>query len=75
MSQTASTPATPAPPPAGAEPDLSGQTRNLALALFAFTITFWAWNIIGPLGVRYTGELGLSSSQKALLVATPVLVG
>jgi NNP family nitrate/nitrite transporter-like MFS transporter len=75
MSQTASTPATPATPPGGAEPDLSGQTRNLALALFAFTITFWAWNIIGPLGVRYTGQMGLSSSQKALLVATPVLVG
>ncbi|GAA5032082.1 nitrate/nitrite transporter [Terrabacter aeriphilus] len=55
--------------------DLSGQGRNLALALFAFTVTFWAWNIIGPLGVRYTEQLGLTSSQKALLVATPVLVG
>jgi NNP family nitrate/nitrite transporter-like MFS transporter len=60
---------------ASTAPDLSGQSRNLALALLAFTMTFWAWNIIGPLGVRYTGELGLSSSQKALLVATPVLVG
>jgi NNP family nitrate/nitrite transporter-like MFS transporter len=60
---------------ASTAPDLSGQNRNLGLALLAFTITFWAWNIIGPLGVRYTGELGLSSSQKALLVATPVLVG
>lgn len=69
MSQTAATPR------AGAEPDLSGQNRNLALALFAFTVTFWAWNIIGPLGVRYTGQMGLSGSQKALLVATPVLVG
>ncbi|MGO4601557.1 MFS transporter [Terrabacter sp. 2YAF2] len=69
MSQTA------ASPRAGAEPELSGQNRNLALALFAFTITFWAWNIIGPLGVRYTAQMGLSSSQKALLVATPVLVG
>jgi MFS transporter, NNP family, nitrate/nitrite transporter len=55
--------------------DLSGQGKNLALATWAFAITFWAWNIIGPLGVRYTGEMGLSSSQKALLVATPVLVG
>jgi NNP family nitrate/nitrite transporter-like MFS transporter len=69
MSQTAATPR------AGAAPGLSGQTRNLALALFAFTVTFWAWNIIGPLGVRYAEQLGLSSSQKALLVATPVLVG
>ena len=36
----------------------SAQTRNLILALLAFTITFWAWNLIGPLGVRYTTELG-----------------
>ncbi|HZA04590.1 MAG TPA: MFS transporter [Propionibacteriaceae bacterium] len=52
-----------------------GQGRNLALALLAFTITFWAWNVIAPLGVRYTEELGLSAGQKSLLVATPVLVG
>ncbi|HET9647059.1 MAG TPA: nitrate/nitrite transporter [Microlunatus sp.] len=54
---------------------LPGRGRNLGLALLAFTITFWAWNIIGPLGVRYTQELGLSAPQKSLLVATPVLVG
>src|SRR6478672_13345601 len=54
---------------------LPGRGRNLGLALLAFTITFWAWNIIAPLGVRYTQELGLSATQKSLLVATPVLVG
>jgi MFS transporter, NNP family, nitrate/nitrite transporter len=53
----------------------TGQTKNLLLALLGFTITFWAWNIIGPLGVRYTAELGLSPSQASLLVAMPVLVG
>lgn len=52
-----------------------GQGRNLALALLAFAVTFWAWNLIGPLGVRYTQLLGLSAQQKSLLVATPVLVG
>ena len=51
------------------------RASNLALALLAFTITFWAWNIIAPLGVRYTEALGLSASQKSLLVAMPVLVG
>jgi MFS transporter, NNP family, nitrate/nitrite transporter len=50
-------------------------TRNLALATWTFAITFWAWNLIAPLGVRYTEELGLSANQKALLVAIPVLVG
>lgn len=52
-----------------------GRMRNLALATLAFAMTFWAWNLVGPLGVRYTDQLGLSSSQKALLVATPVIVG
>ena len=51
------------------------QTRNLLLALWAFTITFWAWNLIGPLGASYSEQLGLSTQQKSLLVATPVLVG
>jgi NNP family nitrate/nitrite transporter-like MFS transporter len=55
--------------------DKRSQTQNLILATWTFMITFWAWNIIAPLGVRYTEELGLSSGQKALLVAMPVLVG
>lgn len=54
---------------------MNGQSKNLALATLAFAISFWAWNMIAPLGVRYTEELGLSSGQKSLLVATPVLVG
>jgi NNP family nitrate/nitrite transporter-like MFS transporter len=53
----------------------TGQTKNLILALLGFTITFWAWNIIAPLGVRYSSELGLSSTQQSFLVAMPVLVG
>ena len=53
----------------------TGQTKNLLLALLGFTITFWAWNIIAPLGVRYSGELGLSPTQTSFLVAMPVLVG
>ncbi|SDS88958.1 MFS transporter [Jiangella sp. DSM 45060] len=53
----------------------AGQTRNLVLATVAFAVSFWAWNMVAPLGVRYTGELGLSSGEKSLLVATPVLVG
>ena len=55
--------------------DLSGQAKNLALATFAFTAAFWAWNLIGPLAVRYTEAMSLWGTQKALVVATPVLVG
>lgn len=53
----------------------TGQVRNLALATWAFAISFWAWNLIAPLGARYTADLGLTPGQKALLVAIPVLVG
>src|SRR5262245_7814624 len=52
-----------------------GQAKNLALATLAFAISFWAWNLIAPLGVRSTEAMGLSSGQKSLLVAIPVLVG
>lgn len=54
---------------------MSSQTKNLLLATWAFTISFWAWNMIGPLGVRYATDIGLSASEKSMLVATPVIVG
>lgn len=57
-------------------PDLrTGQGLNLFLATLAFGISFWAWNLIGPLGVRYSDILNLSSSQKSILVAIPIVVG
>lgn len=49
--------------------------RNLALATAAFAVTFWAWNLIGPLSGSYSGRLRLSPTQTSLLVAIPVLVG
>ncbi len=52
-----------------------GQASNLALATAAFAITFWAWNLIGPLSGSYSRQLGLSPTQTSLLVAIPVLVG
>ncbi|GGL32425.1 MFS transporter [Planomonospora parontospora] len=53
----------------------SGQTPNLVLATAAFAVTFWAWNLIGPLARTYSGQLGLSPTQTSMLVAIPVLVG
>lgn len=64
--------ATSAAPSTQALPD---RTKNLLLALLAFTITFWAWNLVAPLAVQYTAEMGLDSTQASLLIATPVLVG
>ncbi|MGC4933575.1 MFS transporter [Gordonia sp. DT30] len=51
------------------------QSVNLILATAAFTISFWAWNLIGPLGVTYAKDLSLSAAQKSVLVAIPILVG
>jgi len=52
-----------------------GQTRNLVLATLAFAISFWAWNMIAPLGVQYAKDMDLSSTNKSILVAVPILVG
>lgn len=54
---------------------LKGQARNLVLATLAFAVTFWAWNLIGPLSGSYSRQLRLSPTQTSLLVAIPVLVG
>ncbi len=52
-----------------------GPTGNLALATFVSMINFWAWNVIGPMSSKLSDEMGLTSSQSAVLVAMPVLVG
>lgn len=49
--------------------------RNLVMATVGFTINFWAWNLIGPLGPAFGKDLHLSSAAQSLLVAVPVLVG
>ncbi|BDZ54143.1 nitrate/nitrite transporter [Agromyces marinus] len=61
--------------PATGSTILPGRGLNLGLALLAFTITFWAWNMIAPLAVRYADELGLDATQQSMIIATPVIVG
>lgn len=61
--------------PAETPLDRRAQSLNLALATLAFTISFWAWNLIGPLGVRYASDMELSATAKSVLVAIPILVG
>jgi NNP family nitrate/nitrite transporter-like MFS transporter len=48
---------------------------QLGVATAGFTLSFWAWALISPLGARYADRLDLTSFEQALLVATPVLVG
>jgi NNP family nitrate/nitrite transporter-like MFS transporter len=47
----------------------------LATATIGFAVNFWAWALLSPLGPRFKDLLALSSSQQALLVAVPVIVG
>ena len=52
-----------------------GNTAQLALALLAFTVTFYGWALLGPLGPGLQEELELSDVQLSVVVAVPVLLG
>jgi NNP family nitrate/nitrite transporter-like MFS transporter len=54
----------------GGQPNLM-----LVLATVGFTINFWAWALIGPLGASYGEEFSLSAFQVSVIVAVPVIVG
>jgi NNP family nitrate/nitrite transporter-like MFS transporter len=50
-------------------------TLQLALATAAFTVCFYAWALLGPLGPDFQDELGLSDFETSAMVAVPVLLG
>ncbi|MEU2109924.1 MFS transporter [Streptomyces sp. NPDC019507] len=50
-------------------------TRALVLATVGFTLCFWAWALLAPLGTTLREELKLTSFQQSLVVAVPVIVG
>jgi NNP family nitrate/nitrite transporter-like MFS transporter len=52
-----------------------GNSLQLGLALVAFTVTFYGWALLGPLGPDLQEELDLSDSQLSVAVAVPVLLG
>ena len=55
--------------------DARGNGRQLGLALTAFTVTFYGWALLGPLGPQLQEDLGLSDLQLSAAVAVPVLLG
>lgn len=60
------------------EPAAPGAGRPmlmLVMATLGFAVNFWAWALLSPLGPRFKDLLALSSSEQALLVAVPVIVG
>jgi len=56
-------------------PPRAGAGRQLALATIAFTVSFYAWSLLGPLGPDLEEELGLSEFETSAMVAVPVLLG
>jgi NNP family nitrate/nitrite transporter-like MFS transporter len=48
---------------------------QLAAATAAFTICFYAWALLGPLGPDLQEELGISDFELSMLVAVPVVLG
>ncbi len=53
----------------------SGHTPTLLSAFLYFDIAFMVWVMLGPLGVQIAQSLELTSAQKGMMVATPVLAG
>ena len=51
----------------------AGHTPSLFAALIHFDVSFMVWTILGALGIYIAEDLGLSASEKGLLVATPLL--
>ncbi|MGZ8647085.1 MAG: nitrate/nitrite transporter [Solirubrobacteraceae bacterium] len=55
-----------------------GESRarvQLAAATVAFTVCFYAWALLGPLGPDLQDELALSDFELSVVVAVPVLLG
>jgi len=53
----------------------AGHTPKLFAAFLYFDISFMVWVMLGPLAVQIARDLALSSAQKGMMVATPVLAG
>lgn len=53
----------------------AGHPPSLAAALIHFDVSFMCWVLVGALGAYIATDLGLSSTQKGLMVAIPPLGG
>lgn len=52
-----------------------GSGTQLALATVAFTVCFYAWALLGPLGPDLQERLDLSDFELSAMVAVPVVLG
>jgi MFS transporter, NNP family, nitrate/nitrite transporter len=54
---------------------VNGHRPTVFAAFLHFDLSFMIWVLLGALGVSISEGLGLSSAQKGLMVATPILSG
>ena len=57
------------------KPQLNGHTPTLLACFLQFDLSFMLWVMLGALGVFIAESLKLNASNKALLVAIPILSG
>jgi len=53
----------------------AGHTPTLFAAFLYFDLSFMVWYVLGPMGVQIAADLGLTTQQRAMMVATPILAG
>ena len=53
----------------------SGHTPTLFSAFFYFDLSFMVWYLLGPLQIQIAKALELSTQQRAMMVAVPILAG
>jgi NNP family nitrate/nitrite transporter-like MFS transporter len=53
----------------------SGHTPTLFAAFLYFDISFMVWYLLGPMAVQIATDLQLTTQQRSLMVATPILAG
>ena len=53
----------------------AGHTPTLFAAFLYFDLSFMVWYLLGPLAVQIAADLQLTTQQRGLMVATPILAG
>ena len=53
----------------------SGHTPTLFCSFLYFDLSFMVWYLLGPMQVQIAQSLGLSTQERGLMVATPILAG
>ncbi|HSY25992.1 MAG TPA: MFS transporter, partial [Burkholderiaceae bacterium] len=53
----------------------SGHTPTLFCSFLYFDLSFMVWYLLGPMQVQIAKSLDLSTQERGLMVATPILAG